>query len=345
MKPSLLGYLMLIIGLMLLIGAVLTGALAFLPSAAHAHVKWFTEVEPVKEELTTILSPYFMIVTAATAVLLAGLTQLASRLTGWSLAGWIDSRMDLWRGYLSPLLKYGTAAALSLQAVSGSMFAPEFAMEHPIERALLWAAILCLLIPYTFATKAGALVALGLLLHLTARAGLFHMLDYVFYFAIVVVLVFERTRDSRLGFPLLYLGTGLSLCWVAVEKWVYPSMAADIIHHHQVPTFGFSPGAFIVLAGMIEFVVGYLLMVGLLNRLLAVALTLIFLSTTLLFGITELIGHFMIHIVLLMFIIEGTSFYKPPVELHRSRTDQMIFVSLNFLFVLSTFLLLYYRLA
>ncbi len=325
--------------------AILFAACLLLPVAAHAHVKWFTEVQPVKEDITTILSPFFMILAIVTAVILAGLTQVVGRLSTWGVSERIDTGLDQLRGYLPMLLKYGTAAALIVQAISGSMFAPEFAIEHTIERVLMWTAILLLLVPFKFASKAGALVLLGLLIYLTSSVGWFHMLDYGFYFAVIGVLVLERTRESKLGFPLLYLGTGLSLCWVAVEKWVYPIMAEDIIANHNVPTFGFAPGTFIVMTGFIEFVVGYLLVVGILNRLLAFVLTLIFISTTMLFGITELIGHFMIHVVLLMFIIEGTSFYKPPVAIHKSRTDQMIFVSLNFLFVLSTFLLFYYRFA
>jgi uncharacterized membrane protein YphA (DoxX/SURF4 family) len=177
------------------------------------------------------------------------------------------------------------------------------------------------------------------------RAGWFHMLDYGFYLAIACALLVERTKIAALGFPFLYLGTGLSLCWVAVEKWVFPGMAIDIIHHHGVPTFGFAPDSFVVMAAFIEFVVGYLLVVGILNRLLSLVLTGIFVSTTMLFGLTELAGHFMIHIVLLIFIIEGVGFYKPPIRMHKTKLDQMVFVSLNFIFVLSTFVLIYYRFA
>lgn len=195
------------------------------------------------------------------------------------------------------------------------------------------------------ATKVGALAIFYLFVDMTFRAGWFHMLDYGFYLAIIVALMLEKTKLSNWGFPFLYLGTGLSLCWIAVEKWVFPLMAVDIIQHHGVPTFGFSPEAFVSMAAFIEFVVGYLLVVGILNRILSLVLTGIFVSTTMLFGMTELVGHFMIHIVLVIFIIEGVSFYKPPINMHQKKLDQMVFVSLNFIFVLSTFILIYYRFA
>src|SRR5690606_25325319 len=81
-------------------------------------------------------------------------------------------------------------------------------------------------------------------------------------------------------------------------KWVYPGMSLDIVVNHHVPTFGFAPAVFIVMAAFIEFVVGYLLVVGILNRVLGFVVTVIFILTTMLFGFTEIIGHFMIHIVL-----------------------------------------------
>ncbi|WP_245600215.1 DoxX family membrane protein [Paenibacillus harenae] len=311
----------------------------------YAHVKWFTDVVAEKESIAAVLSPFFMTLAIFAAVLLAVLTQLLPSLSKSKLSARIDTGLEKLRKYSPPILKYGTAAALLIQALTGTLFAPEFELTGGWQTILMWTAMILLLIPHHYATKAGALAMLVLFVHAGMLAGLFHMLDYGFYLAIIGVLLLERTKESKWGFPLLYLGTGLSLCWVAVEKWIYPSMAEDIIANHNVPTFGFPPELFIVMTGFIEFVVGYLLVVGILNRLLSVVLTLIFISTTMLFGWTELVGHFMIHIVLILFIIEGVSFYKPPVTMHRTAIDQMVFVSLNFIFVLSTFLLIYYRFA
>ncbi|WP_424767495.1 DoxX family membrane protein [Paenibacillus sp. sgz302251] len=311
----------------------------------YAHVKWFTDVVAEKEPIAGVLSPFFMTLAVFTAILLAVLTQLLPSISESGLSTRIDNGLDKLRKYSSPILKYGTAAALLIQALTGTRFANEFDLAGGWQTIVMWAAIILLLFPHHYATKAGALAMLVLFADTLRVAGLFHMLDYGFYLAIIGVLLIERTRESQLRFPLLYLGTGLSLCWVAVEKWIYPTMAEDIIVNHNVPTFGFAPGLFIVMTGFIEFVVGYLLVVGILNRLLAVVLTLIFISTTMLFGMTELIGHFMIHIVLILFVIEGVSFYKPPVAMHRTAIDRMVFVSLNFIFVLATFVLIYYRFA
>lgn len=316
-----------------------------IPVIASAHVKWFATVEPEKVSIEQILSPFFITISLLCAIILAVLSQVMGRLMDIPLAAKIDMKLDSFRKYSRYLLKYGTALSFILQVVNGTMFAPEFAIHQTWQALIMWIIIIFLLIPHHYATKMAALFMLGLFIFVWSEAGWFHMLDYGFYIAIIGVLLIGKTKLENVGFPFLYLGTGLSLCWVAVEKWVYPMMTTEIIYHHNVPTFGFEPGIFVVLSAFIEFVVGYLLVVGILNRVLAVVVTILFILTTTIFGYTEVVGHAMIHIVLLIFIIEGISFYHPPIKMHKTKLDQMIFVSLNFLFVLSTFLLIYYRFA
>ncbi|MGJ9459789.1 hypothetical protein [Oceanobacillus sp. CF4.6] len=317
----------------------------FAPLISNAHVKWFTEEAASKESIVNILSPFFMTFALLVAIVLAAIPQLLPRLMNLEIAKKIEEKLAGLRIYSRHLLKYGTALALTIQALSGTMFAPEFSITGPLPQVAFWVAIVLLLIPHHYATKLASIVLLSLFIMVWSDAGWFHMLDYGFYLAIFFVLLVGKSQWEKWGFPFLYLGTGLSLCWVAVEKWVYPAMTLDIIERHAVPTFGFEPSIFIVMAAFIEFVVGYLLVVGILNRLLAALVTILFILTSMLFGITEIIGHAMIHIILLIFIIEGVSFYYPPIKMHKSRIDQMIFVFLNFLFVLATFILIYYRFA
>ncbi|MFX3623427.1 MAG: DoxX family membrane protein [Ectobacillus sp.] len=326
--------------------ALFVWVLLFLaPAWAYAHVKWFAETEAVKEPLENILSPLFMTVALLIAVLLAVLTQLLPFIMKIPIANRVDEQLGRYRKWSRYILKYGTALALAVQIMSGSILAPEFKVTAGAEMMWIWLTIVILLIPHHLATKVAALSLLGIFIYVLADVGLFHILDYGFYLAIIGVLLVGKTKLEEWGFPFLYLGTGLSLCWVAVEKWVYPGMSVDIIHHHHVPTFGFDPETFVVLSAFIEFVVGYLLVVGILNRLLAIVVTVLFVLTTTIFGYKEIVGHGIIHIILIIFIIEGVSFYYPPIAMHKTKLDQMIFVFLNFLFVLSAFLLIYYRFA
>jgi len=311
----------------------------------YMHVKWFTEIRPPKEALDTVLSPMFMGTALAVAVLLAVLTQLLPTIMQISALQRMDRQVERLRPWSFRILQYGTAAALLWSSLEGSLFAPELPAPGSGVRIALWAAIALLLVPQHLAMKAAGAIIAGLYVYDIAETSLFHMLDYGFYLAIAGALVLYRTPWEKWSFPLLYLGTGLSLCWVAVEKWIFPAMSFDIIEHHAVPTFGFPAATFVVLCAFVEFVVGYLLVVGILNRLLSIVLTIIFILTTMLFGYVEIVGHFMIHIVLILFIIEGVSFYKPPVDMHRTRIDRMVFVALNFLFVLAAYLVLYYKFA
>jgi uncharacterized membrane protein YphA (DoxX/SURF4 family) len=323
----------------------LVSLICFSPIIINAHVKWFTQKEPEKVSIEEILSTEFILLSLVIALFLAILSQFLTQLMKIPGVSQIDLKLDGYRKYSRYILKYGTALAFILQVVNGTMFAPEFIIHHSWQTALMWAIIVLLFIPHHIATKIAGILMLGLFIFIWSYTGWFHMLDYGFYLAIIGVFLVGRTKWETGGFPFLYLGTGLSLCWVSVEKWVYPHMTTDIIHRYNVPTFGFEPGLFVVLSAFIEFVVGYLLVVGILNRLLAVVVTILFILTTTIFGYTEVVGHGMIHIVLLIFIIEGVSFYHPPIKMHKTRLDQMIFVFLNFLFVLSTFLLVYYRFA
>ncbi|MCT2535741.1 hypothetical protein NC661_07415 [Aquibacillus koreensis] len=315
------------------------------PIIVGGHVKWFAKVPAEKVPIEEILSPLFITVSLLVAVLLAVLSQVMNKLLDIPIAKRMDKTLSNLRKYSRHILKYGTALSFIIQVLSGSMFAPDFPITQTWEAVVMWLIIVGLLIPHHLATKCAAIIMLGLFIYQWTDSGWFYMLDYGFYIAIIGVLILWNTKFENWGFPFLYLGTGLSLCWVAVEKWVYPGMTVDIIHTHQVPTFGFDPLIFIVLAAFIEFVVGYLLVVGILNRILAVVVTIIFILTTTIFGMTEIIGHAMIHVVLILFIIEGVSFYNPPVKIHKTRFDQMVFVFLNFIFVLSTFILIYYRFA
>lgn len=317
----------------------------FTPFFANAHVKWFTEQEPIKISLEEVISPLFIILSVLIAIFLAIVPQIVPFFANFKLTKLLDGALDGWRKYSRQILKYGTAAALMIQVTSGTIFAPEFQLHSTLQIIFIWLAIGLLLVPHHLATKLSALFLLGLFIDVMQTVGVFHMLDYGFYLAIIGVLIIGKTKFENLGFPFLYLGTGLSLCWVAVEKWVYPALSTEIIQAHQVPTFGVSPELFVILSAFIEFVVGYALVVGILNRFLSVVLTGVFIMTTMLFGFTEVIGHFMIHIVLIIFVIEGVGFYKPPIKIHKSRTDQMIFVFLNFIFVLATTVLIYYRFA
>src|SRR3954452_14710029 len=123
----------------------------FSPHFVDAHVKWFTEVTPEKEEIEHILSPLFMTISILIAALLAVLTQLLPMLDKIPITKKIDDVLDRYRKSSRYILKYGTAIALIIQVLAVTIFAPEFAITNQTIRILMWITIILLLIPFHFA--------------------------------------------------------------------------------------------------------------------------------------------------------------------------------------------------
>ena len=312
------------------------------PHFAEAHVKWFTKSMREKAPIEEIITPLFMGTAVICVMLLVCLTIFVMKATNWSFFSKRERWLSGFRKHTLVLLRYGTVLALVIQVMSSVVFSPGYQINHTIITYSIWITIALLLIPDYKATKGAGLILLGLFTYLTAQNGLFDMLDESYFLSIIAVFLICETKWEKFSIPLLYLGTGLSLCWVAIEKWVFPGMSIDIIANYHVPTFGFPPEIFIVLVAFVEFVIGYLFIIGLLNRILGFVVTVIFILTTTLFGWTEIVGHTMLHILFLIFIIEDTSFYWTPLKIYKTQRERLLFVSINFILLLVTLLLVYY---
>ncbi|EOV9528113.1 hypothetical protein ACE41A_12695 [Bacillus cytotoxicus] len=312
----------------------------FSPHIVQAHVKWFTHATPEKVPMEEILQPLFLVIAIFVTLVLAYLPVLIEKISKWKWAQACETALQSFTTHSLTLLKYGTVIALLLQVFSDSIFAIEFSTQKV--RWIVWGIILLLILPYRIATQLGALGILILFLGVTIEHCLGCTIDYIFYVAVAISLFFYKEKAKKWTIPILYFFTGFSLCWVAMEKIIYPSMAIDVVTRYQVPTFGFPADVFVLLCAFIEFSIGYLLFIGILNRTLAVLVTVIFLSTTILFGITEIIGHFMLHIIFLIFLIEGTGQYSMPIKMYKLQVQQAIFIFAYYLLSLFTLLLLYH---
>lgn len=315
------------------------------PTQISAHVKWFTPVLPNRSSIEEIMSPLFLSLLFCIALGLAIGYGSRTQVERHIFIQKFNKKLHSYDWLVPKLLQWGTAVTFMIQLVSTqSIFALEID-RNPLIAMFMFLIAMLLFIPIRFTIQlAGSLIGICFI-ERTIYYGVFHMLDYVFYISIALIFLTFKTKYAKWGSSILYLGTGFSLCWVAVEKWVYPNMAISIIEHYGVPTFGIQITAFVCIAAFIEFIVGYFLIVGILNRFLSFLLTCILLSTTLIFGLKEFNGHFMIHLILITFIIEGTSFYKPPIAMHRTVWEQMLFVSINFVLTVATMLVFHYRFA
>lgn len=322
----------------------LVGA-ALLPGTAHAHVKWFSAFSFADRPrtLAEVLTPAFLALALLGAAAVGLLVLLDRALAG---AAWYR-RVDDWlarrRGAGVLVLRVALGAALLLAWQADTLLAPDLG---PVPAWVGWAefGVVALLLFPTTVPLAG--IGLGLLYFFGVLAfGPFYLLDYVFYAGTGYYLAVAGHPAKGLrgtGLPALYLTVGFSLCWTALEKLVYPQWGLYVLQQQPRLALGLPADFFLTAAAFVEFTLGYLLIIGLLGRPLALVITLVFFSTTLAFGKVEVIGHTPLHGALIVFLLEGPGrVYRPPIALHTRLPLRVAFGAVNFLLLLGALLVPY----
>jgi hypothetical protein len=129
---------------------------------------------------------------------------------------------------------------------------------------------------------------------------------------------------------------------VALEKMIYPQWGLYVLEQNPQLSLGLPLQFFLLAAAFVEFSLGYLLIINLLQRPLALVITLVFFTTTLIFGKVEVIGHTAIHAALVVFLLEGPGgVFKPPIALHRGLRLRTAFAAVNFALLLAVLIVPY----
>jgi uncharacterized membrane protein YphA (DoxX/SURF4 family) len=321
------------------------GALALVPAPARAHVKWFSEFSFADRPLTLreVVTPTVGALALLSVVVIGALVVLDRRLAGTAgyrrVAAWLEG----YRAQSGLVLRVATGAVLLLNWQADAMLVPELPAGAAWVGWLQFALALLLLFQKT--VPLAGLGLLGLYGLGLARFGPFHMLDYVYVAGFAVAFLVSTARSERvraLGLPALYASVGFSLCWVALEKLVFPQWGLYVLSQNPQLTLGFPLDFFLTAAAFVEFALGYLLIIGLLERPFALTITLVFFTTTLVFGKLEVIGHTMLHAALVVFLIEGTGgVYRPPVRFHRTPALRVAFAAVNFVVLFAALLVPY----
>jgi hypothetical protein len=318
---------------------------ALLPGTAYAHVKWFTDFSFADRPrtLAEVLTPTFLALAALGAVAVGLLVLLDRAISGSAWYRRVDDWLAQRRDASVAVLRVALGAALLLAWQADTLLAPDL---HPVPAWMGWAefaVVPLLLFPATVPLAGVGVVLLYLLGALTF--GPFYVLDYVFYAGAGYYLAVAGSQVRGLrgtGVPALYLTVGFSLCWVALEKLVYPQWGLYLLQEHPLLALGLPADFFLTGAAFVEFTLGYLLIIGLLGRPLALIITLVFFSTTLVFGKLEVIGHTPVHGALIVFLLEGSGrVYPPPIALHSRIPLRMAFGAVNFLLLLGALLVPY----
>ncbi|WP_235918252.1 hypothetical protein [Paenibacillus lutrae] len=295
----------------------------------YMHVKWFTEdMDWHPMPMAKVITPIFLFWLGFTLVVLLLSAFFNERLERISLIRKVHLFLDRLKRFQVPILRIGLGLGLLLQLSTGSFLAPTFVSEQWWVYAVLSIAILSLLHRKLLFVSGIALTVLYM--YTLTKYGLFESLDYMFYVGIIYYLLIINTKWKKSALPVLYTFTGLSLAWLSMEKMTLAKLACSLMHEYGIPTLGFTVEDFVLISAFIELGLAWAFIVGLMNRFTALALTGVFLSTTTFFGFTEIVGHTVVHTLLIIFLIEGRGESKTLFNFHRRPVLRYTFVVVNF---------------
>jgi hypothetical protein len=331
--------------LKLTLAAWLFAMLLLLPVVSQAHVKWFVNFSfaDIPSSLGEVLTPLLFALLVGSAVVIGASVLIDKQLNKIPLYQKANAWLAKQHVHSTLIMRIGLGMVLLLSWQGDRLLMPDLSLEMPLIGWFQFFLALLLILPATVPAAGGGLLALYVVA--LAHYGFFYMLDYMLlagvgYYLLVSGLKNERLRAS--GLPALYLTVGFSLCWVALEKIIYPQWGISLLAANPQLTLGLDAGVFLKSAAFIEFVLGYLLIICLLERPLAVVITLVFFTTTTIFGKTEVIGHTLIHASLLVFLVEGPGkVWLPPSMFHRKTSWRVAFAAVNFVLLFGIMLVVY----
>ena len=317
---------------------------------AQAHVKWFSQFSFADRPrmLSEAITPLFIGLTVLSMVVIGALVPLDRGLRNLSffkrMEAWLDSKKD----ESTLIMRMAMGATFLLAWQGDAMLAPDLKLGPlgalgPTIGWIEFALALLLILPKT--TPLAGLGLLGLYGYGIVHYGLFYMLDYVHFAGIGIYLALSqvnnlRLRDIRL--PALYATVGFALSWVALEKIIYPEWALYLLQQNPQLSLGLPVDFFLLSAAFVEFSLGYLLIICLFERPLALIITLVFFTTTLVFGKVEVVGHTALHAALIIFLLNGPgTVYRAPITFHQKLPLRTAFAAVNFAVILAVLLVVY----
>lgn len=301
---------------------------------ASAHVKWFSNYDfqqrPLHfNELNTPVFWGLFLLSIVTIVFLVWLDKLSEKS---QLYHKVNSFLDRYADQGPLIMRVCLGAVLLMSWQGDTVIAPEIAISNPVWGWFQF--LLAILLIFRETTPLAGAGIIFLYFKGISEHGFFHMLDYVVYPSVGLFLIFSYLKNERLkhlDLPVLYSGLGFSLCWVAFEKMIYPYWGISVLKQAPALTMGLPADFFLLSCAFIEFSLGYLLIICLLHRPLAIVVTLTFFTTTAFFGKTEVVGHTILHGALLVFIVKGPGhYYQAPIRFHKKFFLRAIFSAVNF---------------
>lgn len=278
--------------------------LASLP--AQAHVKWFSKIVNCQQAPLTpwmvLSSPSFLMLSAVATAGIVGALMLERSLN--PLLARLGERgpihganMARWAGRLlrSGVMVYFLSLLL-FPSDRYMMLAPELLSDQ------IWVPLVQGVIVLSAAhQRTQAVAALGMACLFGGAIGShgwFHMLDYVYLAGMAAFMLLDaidgrHVHHRHLKFMALRACMAMSLLWVSVEKWMYPTWAHDVLAHElSFLTMGLDVVFFVKAAGFVEFGLAFLLLIGrAASQVAALVLLLVMAGVIPLVGVLDAVGH------------------------------------------------------
>lgn len=291
----------------------------FVPFTASAHVKWFVDTEellPQELDAFSITEPavlaWIAIVISITAVAVVLDTRL--RVLPWVIEfGKKQKEAILW------VVHWFVGGWLIATFFQGALFVPPFIAETPFADILLWVqlGLGVLLMTRRFNQLAGITLAL-LYLGASIEFGWLNMIEHLFILGFAY-LFFREHHDRRKQFDhtwslaLIRLTAGISLIILGLqEKILHPILVTEFLETHpwnfmQILGFEwFDDRLFILSGGMTEMLFGILYVIGVVTRINTLAFAGFLITTAIVLGPKEILGHLPIFAAALLFLVYGS---------------------------------------
>jgi hypothetical protein len=284
---------------------ILSASLAFAGSA-QAHVKWFAPYivgaapRPVMQTLTD--GWFWLGIGLVTLFFTAARGLERSPYGGTALDALDRLTQPLW-GRLDDYIRAIVAAFfVAIFSVGGIYLTPD--LRTPAEWVSWMQLVIAAMIFWrpTMPLAGFGIIALWLLA--LRDYDMFHMFDYLALgigVALYLILAASSRESWRIHrFEVLRWGLAIALMWSSLEKFAYPEWFYPLVDDKPFITLGLPRDAFIPMAGVAEFTMGFgLIWTPLIRRLSAVALFIIFTVAVWPFGRVEIIGHGLIMAIVL----------------------------------------------
>lgn len=287
----------------------LIGLIVSIPSLAMAHVKWFAKpVEYVRPYEITDMPVIATIVISIVTVIIG--FYITKRL---GVPKWIGGMMGRWAPHALSIASIGFGLSYLVFSYNGFIFAPNLvATSAPL--LLVLQAVAGTMIFLGLFEKVGGFLLVVLFWLGIQQFGFmemmdtFEMLGFALYAMIVGrpkwrimdVHIFQNIthRLHTYGVPILRTATGLNLIILGFsEKIMAPSLTQNFLAHYDwniMQHLGFewfTDYWFAFCAGSFETLLGIFLLLGLITRITTLALAGVLITSLIILGPMELIGH------------------------------------------------------